>query len=149
MIIYIIIIKIIKKILNKFCPYANIHLKKCKDPKIWWPKPTQNNGFYLPKPIKFVRDGKEQQQWVQPKDLYKGESPFYSATNEYEVLYRCSRGDWVCIKVVLFIFSSKSFSFCLFSNAPSFPYIPLPSSHLQHPFLPCLPPLLTLVTFHI
>ena len=51
-----------------------------------------------PKSIKFVRGGKEQQQWALSKDSYKEELCLYSKTNEYKAPYRCSQGDWVCIK---------------------------------------------------
>jgi len=40
--------------------------------------------------IKFVRGGKEQQQWALLEDSYKEESSFYSKANEYQDLHKCS-----------------------------------------------------------
>ena len=106
-----------------------------------------------PKPMKFVRGGKEQQQWALPKDNYKEELCLYSETNEYKALYMCSQGDWVFIKSGTIHFLLPIF-FLMFlfdplSNDLSFHYIPLLPSHLHHPFLPNFPLFLTLVTFHI
>ena len=69
-----------------------------------------------------------------PRTCTRENPLFYSITNEYEVLYRCSWVDWVCIKVVPFIFFSKIFSFCLFSLSLSLSLslIPFP---MHPPFL--------------
>ena len=82
-----------------------------------------------PKPIKFVREGKEQQQWILPKDSYKEESSLYSYTNEYQALHKCSRGDWVYIKSrTIHFLPSQCSSFRLF---PLFP----PLFSMLSPFL--------------
>ena len=50
--------------------------------------------------------------------MHKEESRFYSEKHEYKVLYKCSRGDWVCIKVVLFTFFFHSLFFSFFFLSP-------------------------------
>ena len=68
----------------------------CKDQKVCSLSPLRVMGCALqtwPKSIKFVRGGKEQQQWVLPEDNYKEELGLYSKANEYQTLHKCSRGD--------------------------------------------------------
>ena len=131
----------------------------CKDPKICSTSPLRIMGcaFQIwPKPIKFVSRGKKQ-QWALPEDSYREESSLYLGTNECQALHNCSRGGWVCKKSrtvhsllpMLFLLFLFSFFPIPFSNVLSFPYIPIPPSHLHHSFLPNLLPFLTLVTFHI
>ena len=65
----------------------------CKDPKICSPIPLRVMGCAFqtwPKPIKFVRGEKEQQQWTLPEDNYKEESGLYSKANESQALHKCS-----------------------------------------------------------
>jgi len=73
----------------------NEGIRTCKDPKICSADPLRIMGYAFqmwPKPMKFVRGGKEQQQWVLPEDSYKEESSFYSETKVSQALHQCSRG---------------------------------------------------------
>ena len=105
-----------------------------------------------PKPIKFVRGGKEQQQWALPKDSYREESSLYFGTNECQALHSYSRGGWVCIKLrtvhsllpmllLLFPFSLFLIPFPMFSSFLIYLYL----HHIStiHFYLP------SLLTWHL
>ena len=87
--------------------------------------------------IKFVRDGKEQQQWALPEDNYREESNLYSSINEHQTLHKDSweskihlRNNTIplslsmCSSLFLFFSLSPSLS-SPFPNALSFHYIAL------------------------
>ena len=66
--------------------YIYIYRYICKDLKVCSPSPLRVMGCAFqtwPKSIKFVKGGKEQQQWVLLEDNYKEELGLYSKANEY------------------------------------------------------------------